>query len=80
MTGWTAAIILAAGFVLPLVHVAVSKRGGPFLPPPGARCPMGPRTGWIVLVLMLGPIGWLLYMRRRSEKTWDRGEREGRNS
>jgi len=79
MTGWTALVILTAGFVLPLVHVAVSRRGGPFLPPPGARCPMGPRTGWIVLVLMLGPIGWLLYMGRRSGKTRARRERERRS-
>lgn len=80
MTDWTAAIALVAGFALPLFHVAVSKRGGPFLPPAGARCPLGPRTGWIVLVLMLGPIGWLLYMGRRSGKTEGRGAEERRGS
>jgi hypothetical protein len=48
-----------------LLHVLVSPRGGPFLPPSGSRCPLGPRTGWVVLVLLLGPLGWILYMRRR---------------
>jgi hypothetical protein len=48
-----------------LLHVLVSPRGGPFGPPSGSRCPLGPRTGWLVMVLLLGPVGWLLYMRRR---------------
>ncbi|MBM3598710.1 MAG: hypothetical protein FJX35_10885 [Alphaproteobacteria bacterium] len=65
MEPWLAWLILLVLFVAPLVHVAVSPRGGPFLPPPGTRCPFGPRTGWLVMVLLLGPIGWLLYMRRR---------------
>jgi len=60
-------LILAVGFVAPLLHVALSRRGGPWLPPPGARCPLGPRIGWLVLVLVLGPIGWLLYMRGRTK-------------
>lgn len=59
-------IAIVGGFVLPLFHVAVSSRGGPFRPPPGARCPLGPRVGWLVLVLLLGPIGWLLYLTRRT--------------
>ncbi len=50
---------------LPLAHVALSPRGGPYRPQPGARCPLGPRTGWLVIVLLLGPVGWLLYMLRR---------------
>ncbi len=79
MTDWAALIVLAAGFALPLAHVAVSKRGGPFLPPPGARCPLGPRTGWIVLVLMLGPIGWLLYMSRRSGPAFPRRDQKRRD-
>ncbi len=58
-------IVLIGGFVLPLVHVALSPRGGPYRPPPGARCPLGPRVGWLVLVLLLGPIGWLLFIKRR---------------
>ncbi len=60
--GWTAALVF---FVAPLVHVAVSPRGGPFLPPEGTRCPLGPRVGWLVIVLLAGPLGWLVYMARR---------------
>lgn len=65
-------LILIFGFVLPLLHVALSPRGGPWTPPPGAGCPLGPRVGWLVLVLILGPIGWLLYLdarRRRARRT-----------
>jgi hypothetical protein len=57
--------ILIFGFALPLAHVALSPAGGPWTPPPGSRCPLGPRAGWLVLVLMLGPLGWLLYLRSR---------------
>jgi hypothetical protein len=60
-----AALVLLGGFALPLLHVLVSPRGGPFRPPPGARCPLGPRVGWTVIVLLLGPIGWLMYIRGR---------------
>ena len=59
---WT---VLLLGWVLPLAHVLASPRSGPFLPPPGARCPLGPRTGWLVLVLLLGLVGWLIYLKGR---------------
>ena len=58
----TAWLILILGYLLPLAHVALSRRGGPWRPPPGARCPFGPRAGWLVMVLLLGPFGWLLYL------------------
>jgi hypothetical protein len=29
---------------------------------------LGPRTGWLVLVLFLGPVGWLLYLRARARR------------
>lgn len=58
-------LVLVFGFALPLVHVAVSARGGPWRPHPGAGCPFGPRAGWFVIVLFLGPLGWLLYLRAR---------------
>lgn len=58
--------ILLFGFVLPLAHVALARASGPWTPPPGSRCPFGPRVGWLVIVLILGPLGWLLYIRRRS--------------
>ena len=61
----TAWMILLLGYLLPMTHVTLSPRGGPWLPPPGSRCPLGPRVGWLVMVLLLGPIGWLLYLRGR---------------
>ncbi len=61
-------LVLVFGFVLPLVHVAGSAKGGPWRPPPGARCPFGPRAGWFVIVLLLGPLGWLLYLRARGKR------------
>ena len=61
----TAWLILVFGYLLPLAHVAASPASGAWRPPPGARCPFGPRVGWLVMVLLLGPIGWLLYLRSR---------------
>ncbi len=57
--------VLIVGFVVPLAHVALSPRSGPFRPVPGARGPFGPRVGWLIIVLLAGPVGWLLYMLRR---------------
>ncbi|HEY9548466.1 MAG TPA: hypothetical protein VIR45_03115 [Kiloniellaceae bacterium] len=57
--------ILGFGWLLPLVHVTLSPRGGSWTPPPGSGCPLGPRVGWLVLVLLLGPVGWLLFWRSR---------------
>ena len=62
LIGWIVVLVL---LVAPLIHVAVSPRGGPFRPPVGTRCPLGPRVGWLVIVLLLGPLGWLVYMARR---------------
>jgi hypothetical protein len=66
MTGMehTLALIGLALFVVPLLHVMFSSKAGPFMPPPGSRCPIGPRFGWIVLVVLLGPIGWALFLTR----------------
>lgn len=68
MTPEIAWLILIVGFALPLAHVAASPKSGPWRPPPGARCPFGPRAGWMVIVLLLGPVGWLLYMRARAKR------------
>jgi hypothetical protein len=65
----TAWLILILGYLLPLAHVALSPRGGPWSPPPGARCPFGPRTGWLVMVLLIGPLGWLLYLVARARRS-----------
>ena len=67
LTAWA---ILICGYLLPLAHVALSPRAGSWRPQPGARCPFGPRVGWLVMVLLLGPVGWLLFasgrLRRRA--------------
>lgn len=72
MQPWLAWTILLGGWLLPLLHVAASPRGGPWLPPPGSRCPFGPRPGWLVIVLLGGPLGWLLYMKRRGRQAGPR--------
>ena len=64
---------LLLGFVAPLLQVALSPKSGPWLPPKGARCPFGPRIGWLIIVLMLGPLGWLLYMRARGRRARETG-------
>lgn len=66
--GETAAwMVVIFGYALPLIHVVLSPAGGAWRAPAGARCPLAPRVGWIVLVLLLGPVGWLLFVlpRRR---------------
>ncbi len=62
---WT---VLLVGFVLPMLHIALSKGVGGWTPPPGSRCPIGPRPGWLVMVLLLGPIGWLLFWRAQRRR------------
>ena len=64
----TAWLILIFGYFLPLAHVALSPAGGPWRPLPGAACPFGPRTGWLVVVLLSGILGWLLYMAGRLKR------------
>jgi len=54
--------VLIIGFVLPLIHVGVSPKSGPWTAPEAAGCPIGPRWGWVVIVLFLGPLGWLLFL------------------
>ncbi|SMF38178.1 hypothetical protein SAMN06265365_102459 [Tistlia consotensis] len=66
MPVWIAWTLLIGGWLLPLLHVATARRSGPWRPPPGSRCPFGPRPGWLVVVLLGGPLGWLAYMRRRA--------------
>jgi hypothetical protein len=36
--------------------------------PAGSRCPFSPRIGWLVIVLFLGPIGWIMFMTRRRRR------------
>ncbi|MDJ0936172.1 MAG: hypothetical protein QNI93_12290 [Kiloniellales bacterium] len=69
MTPLAAWLFLIGFYVLPVAHVVLSPRGGPWRVPPGARCPFSPRVGWLVIVLTLGALGWLLYLRGRSRRT-----------
>lgn len=68
-------LILLFGYGLPLLHVTLSRRGGSWTPPTGTRCPLGPRVGWLVLVLLLGPFGWLMFLHGRLRRS-----RAGRRS
>jgi len=45
--------------------VALSPALGPWRAPRETRCPFSPRVGWLVIVLFLGPVGWLLFMAKR---------------
>ncbi|WP_299624339.1 hypothetical protein [Pelagibius sp.] len=65
LTAW---LILTFGYLLPLAHVLLSPRAGGWRPPPGSRCPLGPKAGWLVLVLLLGPFGWLMFWRSRRQR------------
>jgi hypothetical protein len=58
--------LLIGGWLLPLAHVLLSSRGGPWKAREGARCPLSPRVGWVVIVLFLGPLGWLMFWRGTS--------------
>jgi hypothetical protein len=61
--------VIIIGFVLPLIHVALSKDiSQPAAAKDGAPCPFSPRMGWLVIVLFLGPIGWLMFMASRRKK------------
>jgi len=63
--------VIVIGFVLPLIHVAVSREiaaPAPANPETGATCPFSPRTGWIVIVLFLGPVGWLMFIASRRKR------------
>jgi hypothetical protein len=75
MSPTAAWIFLIVGYVLPLFHVLVSSRSGPWTAPEGARCPIGPRWGWVVIVSFLGPVGWLMYMGKRRAQTPRSAER-----
>lgn len=61
-------LLLVFGYVLPLLHVALSRDAGLSRPVEPGRCPFSPRAGWLVIVLLLGPIGWLLFQRSRRRR------------
>lgn len=66
LTPW---LILFALYGAPLLHVMLSRRGGSWRPPPGTGCPFGPRAGWVVMVLILGPVGWLMFVMRNGRRS-----------
>ena len=61
-------LLLIFGYVLPLLHVALSRDPGLSRPAEPSRCPFSPRAGWLVIVLLLGPVGWLLFQRSRRRR------------
>jgi hypothetical protein len=58
--------ILMLWIVLPTLHVIFSPRSGPWLAPEGTKCPFGPRLGWLTIVIMLGLVGWIMFIRSRN--------------
>ena len=58
-------IFLIVGFLLPIAHIMFSSKGGSWLAKKGSKCPIGPRIGWLIIVIFLGPIGWLMYIKKR---------------
>ncbi|MEE9318050.1 MAG: hypothetical protein V3U48_07150 [Rhodospirillales bacterium] len=62
-------MVLIFGFALPLLHVVVSPKSGPWKALPESNCPIGPRWGWLVIVLFLGPVGWLMFMSKRGRSS-----------
>ncbi len=68
MSQTQALAVVLLGWGLPLLHVLFAPGVGGFRAPPGSNCPIGHRFGWIVLVLLLGPIGWLMFVTRKSRR------------
>ncbi len=62
LIAWSLFLLL---YLAPLAHVALSRRAGPWRAPAGTSCPFGPRVGWLIMVVFLGPLGWLLFWLRR---------------
>ncbi len=63
LIGWA---IFAVTFVFPLLHVALTR--DMMTRPDDGACPFSPRAGWLVLVLFLGPIGWLMFIHARHRR------------
>lgn len=68
LIAWT---VLIFGIVLPAGHVAFSGGTGGWRPAAGARCPFGPRLGWLIVVTFLPFVGWLMFVaaQRRRQRT-----------
>ena len=68
MSQTQAFLVVLVGWALPLAHVLFARGAGGWRPPPGSGCPIGHRVGWLVLVLLLGPVGWLMFVTRKSRR------------
>lgn len=66
VVAWT---VLVFGTLVPIAHVLVSRHSGPWTPPPGTRCPFGPKVGWLMVVLALPFVGWFLFMARARKRS-----------
>ncbi len=60
--------ILIFGIALPAAHVALAKGGGGWNARAGAKCPFGPRTGWLMVVVFLPFVGWLMFAAAQRRK------------
>ena len=65
VAAWT---VVIAGYALPILHVLLSSAAGPWKPPAGTRCPFGPRVGWLIIVLLLGVFGWLMFVLSKRQR------------
>ena len=64
------------GFIFPLIHVVLTMKPATQLD--ASKCPFSSRTGWIIIILILGPLGWLMFLhtlhqnrKNRNSKTKD---------
>jgi amino acid transporter len=64
----SAAILLLLWIVVPSLHIIFSPDAGNWMPPKNSKCPFGPRAGWLIIVIMLGLIGWLMFLRSRKAR------------
>ncbi len=64
-------------YAAPLAHVAFSRHSGSWRPAAGARCPFGQRAAWVIMVVLTGAIGWLMYMNARRRITANQESRRG---
>jgi len=58
-------LVVIVFYLAPLAHVVLSPSAGPWRAPEGSRCPFSPRVGWVVIVIILGLLGWLMFWKRR---------------
>ena len=60
--------ILIFGIALPAAHVVFARGIGGWKASAGAKCPFGPRTGWLMVVVFLPFAGWLMFAAARRRR------------